>query len=415
MKPGDSIPAELIGNVQFLYEVNFARLELEAFGVNYNMNLESETPFELIPPFNEDLLLERLAHFERVGQKVTDYCKIVSRNATRSENQYLTHWYYPYKGKFHPRLVRAIFNIMKLQRGQTVLDPFVGSGTTTLEAYLIGINSIGFDILPTCIIQSKVKISAGDVAEMIPIYRDKAILNMRKKYDAKRVAKSTSTTKDRGRQKKDSYEGFLSSIEDERAKDFYRLAQLIFASDVGRRHRDFSAFEKNLDRMILSARYLAETKKDLSGKLGKTQLRIGDARSLPMEPESVDGIVTSPPYSIALDYVKNDLYALQELDENLEALRDRCIGVRGRGEAKLQAYKEDMQKCYKEMHRVLKPGGQCVIVIGEAVYNGEDTTTVTEAIDFCQSLGFSLIRNIPKKIFGLYNTIKDERVLFFEK
>jgi SAM-dependent methyltransferase len=250
---------------------------------------------------------------------------------------------------------------------------------------------------------------------MIPIYRDKAILNMRKKYDAKRVAKSTSTTKDRGRQKKDSYESFLSSIEDERVKDFYRLAQLIFASDVGRRHRDFSAFEKNLDRMILSARYLAETKKDLSGKLGKTQLRIGDARSLPMEPESVDGIVTSPPYSIALDYVKNDLYALQELDENLEALRDRCIGVRGRGEAKLQAYKEDMQKCYKEMHRVLKPGGQCVIVIGEAVYNGEDTTTVTEAIDFCQSLGFSLIRNIPKKIFGLYNTIKDERVLFFEK
>ncbi|RLI86490.1 MAG: hypothetical protein DRP01_04160 [Archaeoglobales archaeon] len=45
--------------------------------------------------------------------------------------------------------------------------------------------------------------------------------------------------------------------------------------------------------------------------------------------ESVDGIITSPPYSIALDYVKNDEHALKEMGYNIQKLRDMFIGVRG--------------------------------------------------------------------------------------
>ena len=177
---------------------------------------------------------------------------IVSRNIKRSDNQYLTHWYYPYKGKYHPRLVRSIFNIIGLQWGQTILDPFIGSGTTALEAHLFGLNSVGFDISPLTIIVSKVKVTAGQVAEELGSYTKEAITSMTE--DVKRMPKRSLENQrllvdsDKG-----YYKEFLHSIKDERIKNFYLLAQLIFASDRGRRNRDFNSFLKNLESMITSA------------------------------------------------------------------------------------------------------------------------------------------------------------------
>jgi len=115
---------------------------------------------------DHEALRRRLAYFKSVNGTPTDYFHIIKRNRTRSLNQYLTHWIYPYKGKFHPQMIRALLNILGLRPGQTVLDPFVGSGTTTVEAQLLGINYIGLDVSPLCVLQSKVK------AESVLAYDD---------------------------------------------------------------------------------------------------------------------------------------------------------------------------------------------------------------------------------------------------
>ncbi len=52
---------------------------------------------------------------------------------------------HPYLGKFIPQLVE-IFLRKYFEPGQTVLDPFCGSGTTLVQANELGINSIGFDV-----------------------------------------------------------------------------------------------------------------------------------------------------------------------------------------------------------------------------------------------------------------------------
>jgi hypothetical protein len=295
-----------------------------------------------------------------------------------------------------------------------VLDSFVGSGTTTLEAHLFGLNSIGIDISPVCQIVSRVKVSAGEVAKEIPQLRRKAISAMKQDFNnfskiKSKTIKETSTT---------SYDEFLSSIKDGRVREFYLLASLIFASDLGRRRRHFDSFEKNLTTMITSALDLARTQKELRSfkQLGKVSIRSGDARDLDsIDAESIDAIVTSPPYSIALDYTHNDRHALEELGIDAAELSEKCIGVKGNGRRKLELYDSDMKKSYDEMYRVLKKGGKCVTVIGEATVDGEFTKNVQIAREYCQSIGFRLKEELPKKIYGLYNTIKDERVLFFEK
>ena len=65
----------------------------------------------------------------------------------------------PYLGKFIPQLVE-IFLRKYFRPGQTVLDPFCGSGTTLVQANELGINAIGYDISAFNVLLSKAK-SAG--------------------------------------------------------------------------------------------------------------------------------------------------------------------------------------------------------------------------------------------------------------
>lgn len=50
----------------------------------------------------------------------------------------------PYKGKFHPKMVRALLNYIFPEEKGTVLDNFAGSGTLLVEAGYLGLNSSWF-------------------------------------------------------------------------------------------------------------------------------------------------------------------------------------------------------------------------------------------------------------------------------
>jgi DNA modification methylase len=55
-----------------------------------------------------------------------------------------------YRGNFAPQIARNIIEIYS-QRGETILDPMVGGGTTLIEAKLLVRNAIGLDINPQAI------------------------------------------------------------------------------------------------------------------------------------------------------------------------------------------------------------------------------------------------------------------------
>src|SRR5438477_11346196 len=55
------------------------------------------------------------------------------------------HALHPYLGKFIPQLVDVFLN-RYFRPGQVVYDPFVGSGTTLVEALTFGCDGIGVDI-----------------------------------------------------------------------------------------------------------------------------------------------------------------------------------------------------------------------------------------------------------------------------
>jgi len=377
-----------------------AQLELQSLETRFEVT-NGLREFKLLETKDEEELRRKLAYFKFVKSKPTDYFQIIQKNRTRSVNQYITHWIYPYKGKFHPQMIRALLNIIGLEQGDTVLDPFIGSGTTAVEAQLLGVHCIGVDISPLCVIQSKVKTESVDAIQQILEWQEEII---------KRIKPSLFNLDGK------TLDDAINLITDKKAKNFYKMAKLVAISDNARRGREFSnAFLKNLELMISSVSDYEQIAKKLNLKLGKVDIRTGDSRSLSLNGESIDGIITSPPYSIALDYVENDAHALKELGYTLSEIREEFVGVRGKGQARIDLYNEDMKKSLKEMFRVLKPNKYAVIVIGNATYLGQEVRTVEFTIDFAERIGFKLVKNIDKIIFGLYNVMQKENILIFQK
>lgn len=393
-------------NVQFLYEEHLAQIEMRMLGCDGWERVGDDPKLvHLDVGPSTDNLLNRAAYVGMLDGQLSVYEQMIQPNyqggrfnQTRSVNQYLTHWIYPYRGKFHPQMIRALLNISGVERGSIVLDPYGGSGTTAVESSMLGINSISVDLSPLCVLLTRVKTQSVKAFEAI---REKVA----------------------GLLSDDLLDPIgNSNFNDENpiVADFLKIAQMVTLSDAARRRRDpHSSIRKNLQAMLASVEAHKHALSTFAISPGQVTVNHGDARDLSkidIDDETIDAVITSPPYSIALDYVKNDEHALKALGVSLPSLRDEMTGVRGRGKkAKLELYNDDMQKMFTEVSRVLKKGSRAIFVIGDATVDRREFTTTEDMIPWADASGLSLERQIPKVVYGLYNVMLDEKILIFAK
>ena len=389
-----------------MYEALLARIEAKSLGCEH-WEQDDDNPWRVDVHFNGTAtdVLNRAAYVGTLDGNPTAYEQLIRPNyqggifnRTRSVNQYLTHWIYPYRGKFHPQMVRALLNIVGVAPGSLVLDPYVGSGTTALEASLLGIDCIGVDVSPLCVLLTRVKTRSVTAVDQVRS-RVRAVLN----EDAI-----------------DPLDASIAQDDNPVVADFFQVARMVALSDVSRRKRDGRvSLRKNLLAMLTSVEAHASALRRFQITPGRVSAVLGDSRDLRaagVKDASVDAVITSPPYSIALDYVKNDDHALEALGVNSAALREEMTGVRGRRpKDKLALYNEDMQRMFREVARILKPGARAAFVIGDATVDRIEKTTTSEMGEWAVDAGLEREREIPKIVFGLYNVMQDEKILVFRK
>jgi tRNA (guanine10-N2)-dimethyltransferase len=69
----------------------------------------------------------------------------------------------------HPRLARALVNLSRVRDGQTLLDPFCGTGGVLMEAALVGARPVGSDIDTRMVAGSKENLAALGI-EGVPLF-----------------------------------------------------------------------------------------------------------------------------------------------------------------------------------------------------------------------------------------------------
>ncbi|MFB6185610.1 MAG: DNA methyltransferase, partial [Halobacteriaceae archaeon] len=153
------------------YEEDICRQILQQYGEIAENSFLAENGVGLsgeIPRYN----LETLPFFQKVKDQETEetiiprghqYEKTEVPENTRKSARYLGHGIHEYTGKFYPQLVSSIFSLLDLDRGDTVMDPFCGSGTTLYQGRLESLNTVGIDINPFSIYLSRAKIGTFEV------------------------------------------------------------------------------------------------------------------------------------------------------------------------------------------------------------------------------------------------------------
>jgi len=316
---------------------------------------------------------------------------------------YATHGLFPYRGKFHPQMIKALMNILGIKEGETVLDPMCGSGTLNVEASLIGINSIGIDKNPFACFMSKVKLESLNLSlELL-----------------KELSKNSKGLLNEFLKRRQVEEELLFA-DDEESK-VKRLFLLAFLDSMGYARRTTKSinqlFPQVLSRYIKQVKSFLSLSRKLNLKLGKGKIEFGDARDLLMiKDASVDGVITSPPYSFAIDYAENDRPQLEYLGFDVNKLKDEMIGLNGKSrKEKLQKYFDDMNRVMTEISRVLRIGKYAVIIIGSNDIQTGGIRLENKIKEFGSMHGLNLVREIRKPIKGIRNTMHEEFVLIFRK
>lgn len=99
------------------------------------------------------------------------YLNWTEKELPEKERTKHVHRLHPYLGKYIPQLVE-IFLRKFFAPGQTVLDPFAGSGTTLVQANELGIHAIGYDVSAFNVLLTRAKTDHYDLKQVEKEIRD---------------------------------------------------------------------------------------------------------------------------------------------------------------------------------------------------------------------------------------------------
>ena len=375
-----------------------------------------------------------------------------------SDGRHSTHGWHPFPAKFPPQLPG--YFIERLSKpGEVVFDPMFGSGTTILEAVRLGRNAIGCDIDPLARLIAKAKLSG---VKPVPTLRlGSAVVSKARRSCALDQARLEDALASRFTGKTRRFVdywfrpttqleliGLLEAIDSSATAATRQFLHMVLSSTIiaksggvslardlahTRPHRvankkPVCAFDEFAKRLKI---VLASGQPDFAGE-ARILARSAENSGLPAE--SVDLVVTSPPYANnAIDYMRAHKFSLVWLGwkiEELTNIRAHCLGHDAKAErdwpdlptqcegtirrlgsvdkhkaAALRRYFGEMSAVLAEMRRILKPGKAAIVVVGSSHLRGIDVETHKGLAAVATRAGFQLAH------IGVRRLDRDKRMM----
>lgn len=302
------------------------------------------------------------------------------------------HGFHTYPARLHPTTASQLVTALT-KEGDTVWDPFCGSGTvlvTTLEARR---NALGSDLNPLAVMLTNAKIRMRSEEEIALLEKEatrgRAFADERRKKLA-RVSRRYGPADVQSFAphvlcELDSLRTFVET--DPALKQTTRAdLQLVLSAmliKVSTKRADTSA-ERVEKRHYpgFAARFFQDKAREWAERLREFQ-KIrgkGSARAAicsateapPWKANTVNAIITSPPYAGTYDYVEHHAMRLRWLNLSDETFQRKELGSRRRysliqdDSSAARLYHDEMARCLATWARVLTPGAKIALVVADS-------------------------------------------------
>lgn len=369
-----------------------------------------------------------------------------------ADTKEFTHCYHSYPAMMIPQVARKLMSDFAPEgKFELLLDPYVGSGTSLVEASIIGVNSIGTDLNPLARFMSRVKTSHYDF-EVIMSFFTELKIKIGKYTEDKVIHKNFDriTNYTFWYNEKCLHElSYLTQIINEISEDyrqFFRLALSEVVREVSfTRNGEFKRYKMNEEKLklfnphtfnlfinktkrnIKGLQSYNHTKNDAVAKVYKFNSSIEIPDSIIKE-NSIDMVVTSPPYGdskTTVAYGQFSRWANEWFDaENAKTLDSLLMGGKlcnkENFETKsinkeLNQIKEIDVKRYFEVisflndyydsicnvAKVIRKGGRVCYVVGNRNVKGVQIPLDYFTAEMFEKCGFkhntTIVREIPNK------------------
>jgi len=315
-------------------------------------------------------------------------------------------------GSFPPAL--AYYFVMKYSRvGDIVLDPFSGKGTAPLEACLNGRIGVGNDLSPEAYVLTRAKVRPvpySRVVEWIEYARrrlDPSSYRVSDVSDDVRAFFSAYTLRQIL-----AVRDLIDETEDEDLANFIKALMLgilhgptnihlsvrcshsfSMAPSYVRRYARRNGYSKPRRDVLRCLKIKAERVFRDGIPAVKGQAFMEDARKLPIEDESVDLVLTSPPYFNMQTYAWDNWLRLWFLGYDYEDVARKLFHTES-----LERFKQFMREVLKEIFRVLRWDRAAIIVLGRVRVRGRIIDMAREVAPIAEEIGFEVAGIIADSI-----------------
>ncbi|PIU21459.1 MAG: hypothetical protein COT15_02220 [Candidatus Diapherotrites archaeon CG08_land_8_20_14_0_20_34_12] len=313
-------------------------------------------------------------------------------------------WFY-YKEGYSKELVEWL--IKKWKISGKILDPFCGVGTTLLAAKELGFESIGCDVSPLAVLAAHVKTRDYNLEELkqefskirgiklMPEGRVQAEKWMKRLFYTKTLENILI------------YKGEIEKIKDEKIKDFFMLALIACTDMVMLATKQGGSLRLTKKPPIpikpIFIRKIKHMVRDLErkpvnvGQGKEPEVLQADAREMLLEKESVDCIITSPPYLNKIEYTTVYKAELGIFFKHQETRLRAFIGeekFQAENETDepliAQAYFKDIEKVLQNCYEMLKPKGLAFFELAGACFPTHTIECDERIAEIAERIGFKL-------------------------
>jgi len=331
----------------------------------------------------------------------------------------------PYVGRIKPAFCHFLIKYLT-KKGDTILDPFCGVGTIPLEASLQSRIAYGYDLNPCAI-----HIATAKTERKINLEKKIKLIN-EIVVDTKNISLDNIPEWVKNYYNQQTLKEIIFFLDYFRTHDENFLFGSLLAISQGHRPghlskpcawtipykpkpEDPGEYRDVQSRLINK---IIRNYKDIPKKSGKMVIKKIDSRKLPNKNNSIDVVISSPPYFNTLDYVNSHRLRLAicgyfEQDKLLK-LKKQTIQHKA-------TYLEEMDKIISEIHRVIKKNGICCFVVGDHFETNKIINTSEKLIEIFDKYNFKLLGSIEDKIpvnKSVQKTtekIKSERIIILKK